>query len=141
MRPGRFDRIIAVPLPDVRGRVQILQHHMRGVITAQSLSYNKYTWHSTQHSTPPDVDPMILARGTPGFSGADLQNMVNQAAIQAARDGAKEVTLKHFEWAKDRIIMGAERKTHYIDPKVKKMTAYHEVRPLLLFSERFPTSH
>jgi len=108
VRPGRFDRIIAVPLPDVRGRVQILQHHMRNVIIG------------------PDADPMILARGTPGFSGADLQNMVNQAAIQASKEGATEVTLKYFEWAKDRIIMGAERKSHYVDPKEKRMTAYHE---------------
>ncbi|EJD05932.1 ATP-dependent metallopeptidase Hfl [Fomitiporia mediterranea MF3/22] len=108
IRPGRFDRTIAVPLPDVRGRVQILQHFMKGVIAA------------------PEVDTMIIARGTPGFSGAELQNMVNQAAIQASKEGAKEVTLKHFEWAKDRIIMGAERRTHYIDPKDKKCTAYHE---------------
>ncbi|KAH8117450.1 ATP-dependent metallopeptidase Hfl [Phellopilus nigrolimitatus] len=108
VRPGRFDRIIAVPLPDVRGRVQILQHHMRNVVTGSG------------------VDSMILARGTPGFSGADLQNMVNQAAIQASKEGAKEVLLKHFEWAKDRIIMGAERKTHFIDQKDKKCTAYHE---------------
>lgn len=108
VRPGRFDRIVAVPLPDVRGRVQILNHFMKDVVSAK------------------DVDPMILARGTPGFSGADLQNMVNQAAIQASKEGAKEVNLKHFEWAKDRIIMGAERKTHYIDPKDKKCTAYHE---------------
>ena len=70
---------------------------------------------------------MILARGTPGFSGADLQNMGNQAAIQASKEGGKEVTLKHFEWAKDCMMMGAERRTHYIDPNVKKLTAYHEV--------------
>ncbi|KAF8894613.1 ATP-dependent peptidase [Infundibulicybe gibba] len=108
VRPGRFDRVIAVPLPDVRGRVQILQHHMRGVITAN------------------DVDPKVLARGTPGFSGADLQNMVNQAAIQASKEKANEVTLKHFEWAKDRILMGAERKSQYIDQKAKLATAYHE---------------
>ncbi|KAF4576563.1 hypothetical protein EYR36_000838 [Pleurotus pulmonarius] len=82
IRPGRFDRTIAVPLPDIRGRVQILNHHMKGVTTS------------------PDVDPTILARGTPGFSGADLQNMVNQAAIQASKERATEVTLKHFEWAK-----------------------------------------
>ncbi|THH09364.1 hypothetical protein EW145_g2075 [Phellinidium pouzarii] len=108
VRPGRFDRIIAVPLPDVRGRVQILQHHMRNVVTASG------------------VDPKILARGTPGFSGADLQNMVNQAAVHASREGSKEVSLKDFEWAKDRILMGAERKTHYITPEDKKCTAYHE---------------
>ncbi|KAF9464699.1 ATP-dependent peptidase [Collybia nuda] len=108
VRPGRFDRIIAVPLPDIRGRVQILQHHMRGVTTSK------------------DVDPKVIARGTPGFSGADLQNMVNQAAIQASKERAVEVSLKHFEWAKDRILMGAERKSHYIDQKAKLATAYHE---------------
>ncbi|KII88517.1 hypothetical protein PLICRDRAFT_161699 [Plicaturopsis crispa FD-325 SS-3] len=108
VRPGRFDRIIAVPLPDIRGRVQILQHHMKDVVVGKS------------------VDPMVIARGTPGFSGADLQNMVNQAAIQASKEKCREVLLKHFEWAKDRIIMGAERKSQYIDEKVKLMTAYHE---------------
>ncbi|KAH9901349.1 ATP-dependent metallopeptidase Hfl [Cubamyces lactineus] len=108
VRPGRFDKHVAVPLPDVRGRVQILQHHMKNVTTA------------------PEVDTMVLARGTVGFSGADLQNLVNQAAVKAARDGAKAVDLKHFEWAKDRIIMGAERKTTFISEEVKKMTAYHE---------------
>ncbi|KAI0082664.1 ATP-dependent metallopeptidase Hfl [Panus rudis PR-1116 ss-1] len=105
VRPGRFDRHIAVPLPDVRGRVQILKHHMKNVKTA------------------PEVDPTILARGTPGFSGADLQNM---AAVQAARERANAVTLKHFEWAKDRIVMGAERRSSFISDEVKKMTAYHE---------------
>lgn len=108
VRPGRFDRIIAVSLPDIRGRVQILQHHMRGVTTSK------------------DVDPKVLARGTPGFSGADLQNMVNQAAIQASKERAHEVSLKHFEWAKDRILMGAERKSQYIDQTAKLATAYHE---------------
>ncbi|KDQ33288.1 hypothetical protein PLEOSDRAFT_48395 [Pleurotus ostreatus PC15] len=112
IRPGRFDRTIAVPLPDIRGRVQILNHHMKGVTTS------------------PDVDPTILARGTPGFSGADLQNMVNQAAIQASKERATEVTLKHFEWAKDRIVMGAERKSQYIDPKAKLATAFHETSQL-----------
>ncbi|TFY60785.1 hypothetical protein EVG20_g7287, partial [Dentipellis fragilis] len=125
VRPGRFDRHIAVPLPDIRGRAQILQHHMRDVVVSK------------------EVDPMVLARGTPGFSGADLQNMVNQAAIQASKEKAKEVNLKHLEWAKvglsivlsrlrqltnvqDRIVMGAERKSQFIDEKVKKLTAYHE---------------
>ncbi|KAH7914655.1 peptidase family M41-domain-containing protein [Hygrophoropsis aurantiaca] len=107
-RPGRFDRIIAVPLPDVRGRIQLLRHFMTSVVTS------------------PVVDPMLLARGTPGFSGAELQNMVNLAAIQASKEGFGEVTLKHFEWAKDRIILGAERKSAYIDEKNKLMTAYHE---------------
>ncbi|KIM49122.1 hypothetical protein M413DRAFT_438280 [Hebeloma cylindrosporum] len=108
VRPGRFDRIIAVPLPDVRGRVQILQHHMHGVTVGK------------------DVDPKILARATPGFSGADLQNMINQAAIQASKLHAKEVNLSHFEWARDRILMGAERKSQYLDEKAKLATAYHE---------------
>lgn len=108
VRPGRFDRVIAVPLPDVRGRMQILQQYMKEVVTA------------------PEVDTSVLARGTPGFSGADLQNMVNQAAIQASKEGDKCVTLRHFEWAKDRIVMGAERKSWFIDDKVKLMTAYHE---------------
>ncbi|KAJ3514840.1 hypothetical protein NLJ89_g2128 [Agrocybe chaxingu] len=108
VRPGRFDRTIAVPLPDIRGRVQILKHHMQGVVVGK------------------EVDPKILARGTPGFSGADLQNMVNQAAIYASKLKAKEVNLSHFEWAKDRILMGAERKSQYLDDKAKLATAYHE---------------
>ncbi|KAH9001276.1 ATP-dependent peptidase [Lactarius akahatsu] len=108
VRPGRFDRHIAVPLPDIRGRAQILVHHMKEIVVS------------------PDVDPMILARGTPGFSGADLQNMVNQAAIQASKEQCKSVDLKHLEWAKDRIVMGAERRSSYIDEKVKRLTAYHE---------------
>ncbi|THG97758.1 hypothetical protein EW026_g4300 [Hermanssonia centrifuga] len=108
VRPGRFDRHVAVPLPDVRGRVQILIHHMKGV------------------KTSPDVDTMVIARGTAGFSGADLQNLVNQAAVQASRNGAPAVNLQHFEWARDRILMGAERRTTFISDKVKKMTAYHE---------------
>ncbi|KAJ4487958.1 ATP-dependent peptidase [Lentinula aciculospora] len=108
VRPGRFDRHIAVPLPDIRGRVQILKHHMKNVTTSS------------------DVETMQLARGTPGFSGADLQNMVNQAAVRAAKEKATEVNLKHFEWAKDRILMGTERKSAYIDAKNKLATAYHE---------------
>ncbi|KAF9069622.1 ATP-dependent peptidase [Rhodocollybia butyracea] len=108
IRPGRFDRHVAVPLPDIRGRVQILQHHMKNVITGS------------------DVDAMRLARGTSGFSGADLQNMVNQAAVKAAKEEASKVTLDHFEWARDRIIMGAERKSAFIDAKEKLATAYHE---------------
>ncbi|KIP08133.1 hypothetical protein PHLGIDRAFT_69783 [Phlebiopsis gigantea 11061_1 CR5-6] len=108
VRPGRFDRHIAVPLPDVRGRTQILKHHMQNIVTE------------------PEVNLMILARGTPGFSGADLQNMVNMAAVQASRENATAVKLQHFEWAKDRIVMGAERKSAFISDQVKKMTAYHE---------------
>ncbi|KAG9125389.1 hypothetical protein FRC07_007795 [Ceratobasidium sp. 392] len=108
VRPGRFDKKVAVPLPDIIGRTQILAHHMKGV------------------KTDPEVNLQVLARGTPGFSGADLQNMVNQAAIQASREGHKSVGLKEFEWAKDKILMGAERKSSYITPKDKLMTAYHE---------------
>ncbi|KAF8607874.1 ATP-dependent peptidase [Ceratobasidium sp. AG-I] len=108
VRPGRFDKKVAVPLPDIVGRTQILAHHMKGV------------------KTDPEVNLQVLARGTPGFSGADLQNMVNQAAIQASREGHKVVGLKEFEWAKDKILMGAERKSSYITPKDKLMTAYHE---------------
>ncbi|KAH6918588.1 ATP-dependent peptidase [Coprinopsis sp. MPI-PUGE-AT-0042] len=108
VRPGRFDRVVAVPLPDIRGRAQILQHHMRNVTIAK------------------DADPKILARGTPGFSGADLQNLVNQAAIHASKHKGKEVSLRDFEWAKDRILMGAERKSQYLDHKAKLATAYHE---------------
>ncbi|KAL1746381.1 peptidase family M41-domain-containing protein [Schizophyllum fasciatum] len=107
-RPGRFDRHIAVPLPDIRGRVQIIQHHMKGVKIGEG------------------VDPKRLARGTIGFSGADLSNMINLAAIHAAKERAKDVTLEHFEWAIDRIIMGAERKSAFIEPKQKLATAYHE---------------
>ncbi|KAI6167017.1 ATP-dependent metallopeptidase Hfl [Pisolithus thermaeus] len=106
-RPGRFDRHIAVPLPDIRGRLQLLTHFMKDVVSSKS------------------VDPMVLARGTPGFSGAELAEH-GQAAIQASKEGCKEITLKHFEWAKDRIILGAERKSAYIDEKSKLLTAYHE---------------
>ncbi|EIW85192.1 ATP-dependent metallopeptidase Hfl [Coniophora puteana RWD-64-598 SS2] len=107
-RPGRFDRHVAVPLPDIRGRVQLLQHFMKEIVTGSA------------------VDPMILARGTPGFSGAELENMVNQAAIQASKEGSREVALNHFEWAKDRILLGAERKTAFITEDAKLLTAYHE---------------
>ncbi|KAL0581752.1 i-AAA protease yme1 [Marasmius crinis-equi] len=106
VRPGRFDRHIAVPLPDIRGRVQILQHHMQNVTTSK------------------DVDPKILARGTSGFSGADLQNMVNQAAVRAAKENATQVEINTEE--QDRILMGAERKSAAIDDKAKLATAYHE---------------
>lgn len=107
-RPGRFDRHVAVPLPDVRGRIEILKHHM------QKIHYGS------------DVDPKVIARGTPGMSGADLRNLCNQAAIKASRDGAHSVSLKDFEWAKDRILMGAERKSTFIPEDARLMTAYHE---------------
>ncbi|KAG9290854.1 hypothetical protein G9A89_011003 [Geosiphon pyriformis] len=108
VRPGRFDRHVAVPLPDVRGRMQILSHHLKDVQLAK------------------DVDMSVIARGSPGFSGADLANLVNQAAIQASRDGAREVTMTHMEYAKDKILMGAERKSAVITEESKRVTAYHE---------------
>ncbi|KAI5453245.1 i-AAA protease yme1 [Naganishia albida] len=114
VRPGRFDRNVVVPLPDVRGRVAILKHHMADV------------------QFDVDVDPSIIARGTPGMSGADLRNLVNTAAIKASKEGSKHVTLRDFEWAKDRILMGAERKSHFVTPEGKKMTAYHEAGHALM---------
>ncbi len=95
-RPGRFDRRVQVPLPDVRGRTDILKHHMKKVAVA------------------PDVDPTVLARGTPGFSGADLENVVNQAAVHASRKKLKKVGPLDFEWAKDKIMMGAESRSRVI---------------------------
>lgn len=107
-RPGRFDRNINVPLPDVRGRIEIIKHHMKTI--QASL----------------EIDPSLLARGTPGFSGAELENMVNQAAVRASRLKASKVTMEHFDWAKDKIMMGAERRSAVIPLKERKMTAYHE---------------
>ncbi|BEJ13476.1 hypothetical protein CspHIS471_0306500 [Cutaneotrichosporon sp. HIS471] len=107
-RPGRFDRHVVVPLPDVRGRIEILRHHMNNIKLA------------------PNVDPAVIARGTPGMSGADLSNLVNQAAVKAARHNGQAVTLDDFEWAKDRIRMGAERRSHFVTEEAKKATAYHE---------------
>ncbi len=108
LRPGRFDRQVVVPLPDVRGRSQILKVHMRKVPAAEN------------------VDPMVIARGTPGFSGADLANLVNEAALFAARANKKLVTMSEFERAKDKIMMGAERKSMIMKEDEKKLTAYHE---------------
>jgi cell division protease FtsH len=108
LRPGRFDRQVTVGLPDVRGREQILKVHMRKVPVAD------------------DVNPAIIARGTPGFSGADLANLVNEAALMAARENSKLVTMKHFEKAKDKILMGVERKSMVMSEEEKKLTAYHE---------------
>ena len=107
-RPGRFDRNVVVPLPDVRGRVAILNHHMKNV------------------QTGPDVDSTALARQTIGFSGADLENVVNQAAVRASRNKSPKVSMVDFEWAKDKIMMGAERRSAVIQQKDKIMTAYHE---------------
>ncbi len=108
LRPGRFDRQVVVPLPDVRGREQILKVHMRRVPAST------------------DVKPSLIARGTPGFSGADLANLVNEAALFAARENKKEVEMSHFERAKDKIMMGAERKSMVMSDDEKKLTAYHE---------------
>jgi cell division protease FtsH len=108
LRPGRFDRQVVVPLPDIRGREQILQVHMRKVPVA------------------PDVRPDILARGTPGFSGADLANLVNEAALFAARANKRLVDMDDFERAKDKIIMGAERRSIVMPEHERKNTAYHE---------------
>jgi cell division protease FtsH len=108
LRPGRFDRQVVVGLPDVRGREQILKVHMRKVPVDQ------------------DVEPAVIARGTPGFSGADLANLVNEAALFAARGNKRLVDMQDFEKAKDKIMMGAERKTMVMDDAEKAMTAYHE---------------
>lgn len=108
LRPGRFDRQVVVPLPDIRGREQILMVHMRKVPIA------------------PDVRGDILARGTPGMSGADLANLVNEAALFAARGNKRLVDMDDFERAKDKIFMGAERKSMVISPEDKRKTAYHE---------------
>ncbi len=108
LRPGRFDRQVVVPLPDIRGREQILKVHIRKVPEAD------------------DVKLAIIARGTPGFSGADLANLVNEAALFAARENSKAVNMSHFERAKDKIMMGAERRSMVMSEKEKKLTAYHE---------------
>ncbi len=108
LRPGRFDRQVVVPLPDIRGREQILKVHIRKVPEAE------------------DVKLAIIARGTPGFSGADLANLVNEAALFAARENSKAVSMSHFERAKDKIMMGTERRSMVMSEKEKKLTAYHE---------------
>jgi cell division protease FtsH len=108
LRPGRFDRQVVVPLPDVRGREQILKVHMRKVPTAE------------------DVVPSVIARGTPGFSGADLANLVNEAALFAARANKRLVDMEDLEKAKDKIMMGTERRSMVMSEEEKKLTAYHE---------------
>ena len=108
LRPGRFDRQVVVGLPDIRGREQILKVHMRKVPLAD------------------DVEPSYIARGTPGFSGADLANLVNEAALFAARSGRRTVGMEQFELAKDKIMMGAERKSMVMSEDEKRNTAYHE---------------
>ncbi len=108
LRPGRFDRQVVVGLPDVRGREQILKVHMRKVPLSG------------------DVEPSLIARGTPGFSGADLANLVNEAALFAARGNKRNVSMVEFELAKDKIMMGAERRSMVMSEEVKESTAYHE---------------
>jgi len=108
LRPGRFDRQVVVPNPDVNGREKILRVHMRKVPLAS------------------DVDPKVIARGTPGFSGADLANLVNEAALLAARIGKRVVAMAEFEHAKDKVMMGAERRSLVMSEAEKRMTAYHE---------------
>ena len=108
LRPGRFDRQVVVPLPDLRGREQILKVHMRKVPIAD------------------DVEAQVIARGTPGFSGADLANLVNEAALFAARDNSRQVNMAQFERAKDKILMGSERRSMIMSDDEKKLTAYHE---------------
>ncbi|MBN8440558.1 MAG: ATP-dependent zinc metalloprotease FtsH [Thauera sp.] len=108
LRPGRFDRQVVVALPDIRGREQILKVHMRKVPIA------------------PDVDPQVLARGTPGFAGADLANLVNEAALFAARSNKRLVDMDDFERAKDKIMMGAERRSVVMPEEERRNTAYHE---------------
>jgi cell division protease FtsH len=108
LRPGRFDRQVVVPLPDLSGREKILRVHMRKVPLA------------------PDVDPRTVARGTPGFSGADLANLVNEAALMAARKGRRVVSMQEFEDSKDKVMMGAERRSLAMSDEEKALTAYHE---------------
>jgi len=108
LRPGRFDRQVVVPRPDIEGRIKILQVHMKKVPLA------------------PDVDARTIARGTPGFSGADLANLVNEAALMAARKGKRLVAMAEFEEAKDKVMMGAERRSMVMTDDEKRMTAYHE---------------
>ncbi len=108
LRPGRFDRQVQVPNPDIKGREKILAVHARKVPLG------------------PDVDLRVIARGTPGFSGADLANLVNEAALMAARIGRRFVTLIDFEKAKDKVMMGPERRSMVMTEDEKKLTAYHE---------------
>ena len=108
LRPGRFDRQVVVPMPDIRGREQILKVHLRKVPAAD------------------DIDPKVIARGTPGFSGADLENLVNEAALFAARNNKRHVDMDDMEKAKDKIMMGAERRSMVMSEDEKKLTAYHE---------------
>jgi cell division protease FtsH len=121
LRPGRFDRRVVVNLPDVRGREEILRVHTRKI------------------PMEGDIDLGVLARGTPGFSGADLANMVNEAALIAARQNRKAVTMNDFEFAKDKVLMGAERKSMLLTAEEKKVTAYHEAGHALV-AAKLPNS-
>lgn len=107
-RPGRFDRNVNVDIPDVRGRIAILKHHMKNI------------------RFDAEVDPAVIARGTPGFSGAELENVVNQAAVRASKLKSKNVSMEDMIWAKDKILMGAEKRSMVIQQKDKVMTAFHE---------------
>ena len=111
LRPGRFDRRVVVPRPDLRGRLAILKVHTRRVPLAD------------------DVDLDVIARGTPGFVGADLENLVNEAALLAARRDADKVAMVDFEEAKDKVLLGAERKSLIMSDEDRRATAYHEARP------------
>ena len=108
LRPGRFDRQVVVPLPDLKGREMILKVHIKKV------------------PTDDDIDLEVLARGTPGFSGAEIANLVNEAALYAALSDAEKVNMAHFEYAKDKILMGTERRSMALSEEQKKVTAYHE---------------
>jgi len=118
LRPGRFDRRVVVGLPDVRGREEILRVHVKKVPVSDDTNLN------------------VLARGTPGFSGADLANMVNEAALNAARVNRKQVTMYDFELAKDKVLMGAERKSMLLTEEEKRVTAYHEAGHALVSFRR-----
>ncbi len=118
LRPGRFDRRVVVGLPDVRGREEILRVHVKKVPVSDDTNLN------------------VLARGTPGFSGADLANMVNEAALSAARMNRKQVTMYDFELAKDKVLMGAERKSMLLTEEEKRVTAYHEAGHALVSFKR-----
>ena len=117
LRPGRFDRQVVVPNPDILGREKILKVHMRKVPLSA------------------DVDPKVIARGTPGFSGADLANLVNEAALMAARKGKRSVGMFEFEQAKDKVMMGAERRSMVMTEKEKELTAYHEAGHALVMMQ------
>ena len=108
LRPGRFDRQVVVPNPDMIGREKILKVHMKKVPLAK------------------DVEPRTIARGTPGFSGADLANLVNEAALLSARKGKSEVSMEEFEQSKDKVMMGSERRSMVMTEDERKLTAYHE---------------